>query len=120
LIALQHYINYCPCIHPFTLSSTDVNHSEVWGNIVTLNTYGDPVARATWHCGASYLWHDIDGHPVDIMDTEPIIKAGMLFNAPALHLSINLYLGHGWQQTETTLSMPGQSRCKNENSESVI
>ncbi len=54
------------------------------------------------------------------MDTEPIIKAGMLFNAPALHLSINLYLGHGWQQTETTLSMPGQSRCKNENSESVI
>jgi hypothetical protein len=92
--------------------NTDVNHSEVWGNIVTLNAYGDPVARATWHCGASYLWHDIDGHPVDIRVTEPIIKAGRLFNAPALHLSITPYLGYGWRKLKPPSPCPDNPDVK--------
>ena len=103
-----------------TVFNTDVNDSTVWGNIATLNVYGDPAAKITWHLGASYLWHDIDGNPVDIRVTEPLAKAGLVFRVPAWHLSINPYLGYGWQRVETTVATPGTTIEDAENTESVI
>ncbi len=103
-----------------TIFNTDVNDSMVWGNISTLNVYGDPAARVTWHLGASYLWHDIDGDTVDIRITEPLAKAGLVFRVPAWHLSLNPYLGYGWQHVETTVATPGQTIEDTENTGSVI
>ena len=103
-----------------TLFNTDVNDTEVWGNITTLNVYGDPAAKATWHLGASYLWHDLDGDTADILATEPMAKAGVLFRVPAWHLSINPYLGYGWQRVETTVTTPGMTIEDTENTGSMI
>ena len=103
-----------------TLFNTDVNDSKVWGNISTLNVYGDPAARITWHLGASYLWHDIDGDTADILVTEPLAKAGVLFRVPAWHLSINPYLGYGWQRVETTVATPGMTIEDTEHTGSLI
>ncbi len=103
-----------------TLFNTDVNDTKVWGNISTLNVYGDPAANVTWHLGLSYLWHDLDGVVADIVVTEPLAKAGLVFRVPAWHLSVNPYLGYGWQRVETTVSTPGGTLESTENTESVI
>ncbi len=103
-----------------TLFNTDVNDSTVWGNITTVNLYGDPSASVTWHLGSSYLWHSIDGDTVDVIVTEPLAKAGVLFRLPAWHLSINPYLGYGWQNVDTTVDTPRMSIEDNEHTESRI
>ena len=103
-----------------TLFNTDVNDTEVWGNITTLNVYGDPAAKVTWHLGASYLWHDLDGDVADILVTEPLAKAGLVFRVPGWHLSLTPYLGYGWQRVETTVATPGGTVADVENTESVI
>lgn len=103
-----------------TVFNTDVNDSTVWGNIATLNVYGDPASKITWHLGASYLWHDIDGDMADIRITEPLAKAGLVFRVPVWHLSINPYVGVGWQRVETTVATPGHTIENTENTESVI
>lgn len=103
-----------------TVFNTDVNDTKVWGNIATLNVYGDPASKITWHLGASYLWHDLDGDVADILVTEPLAKAGLVFRVPGWHLSLNPYLGYGWQRVETTVSTPGGTVEDAENTESVI
>ena len=103
-----------------TLFNTDVNDTAVWGNIATLNVYGDPGAKATWHLGASYLWHDLDGDSADIRVTEPIAKAGLVFRIPGWHLSLNPYLGYGWQTVKTTATTPAGIMEDTERTESVI
>lgn len=103
-----------------TLFNTDVNQTTVWGNITTLNVYGDPQAWATWHLGASYLWHDLDGRTADILVSEPIAKAGLMFRIPNWHLSLNPYLGYGWQSVETTVTTPAGSMEDTEHTGSVI
>lgn len=103
-----------------TVFNTDVNGSTVWGNIATLNVYGDPASKITWHLGASYLWHDIDGDVADILVTEPLAKAGLVFRVPSWHFSLNPYLGYGWQTVETTVATPGGTIEDTENTESVI
>lgn len=103
-----------------TLFNTDVNHTEVWGNIATLNVYGDPAAKVTWHLGASYLWHELDGDPADLRITEPLAKVGLVFRVPAWRLSVNPYLGYGWQTVETTVTTPGMTVETTEHTESVV
>lgn len=103
-----------------TVFNTDVNDMKVWGNVATLNVYGDPASIVTWHLGASYLWHDLDGDVADILVTEPLAKAGFVFRLPAWHLSLNPYLGYGWQRVETTVTTPGGTVADVENTESVI
>ncbi len=103
-----------------TVFNTDVNDTKVWGNIATLNVYGDPASKITWHLGASYLWHDLDGDVADILVTEPLAKAGLVFRVPSWHLSLNPYLGYGWQRVETTVFTAGGTVEDVENTESVI
>lgn len=103
-----------------TIFNTDVNDSTVWGNIATLNLYGNPASKITWYLGGSYLWHQIDGNPADILITEPLAKAGLVFRVPGWHLSINPYLGYGWQSVETTVATPSGTVEDTEDTESVI
>jgi hypothetical protein len=103
-----------------TFFNTDVNHSKVWGNIATLGLYGDPTAKATWYLGTSYMWHEIDGETADIRVSEPLAKAGLLFRVPTWHLSINPYVGYGWQSVETAISAPGMSLEQTENTGAMI
>lgn len=103
-----------------TLFYTDVNDSRVWGDIATLNLYGAPEARATWYLGASYLWHGIDGDVADVDVSEPLAKAGLVFRVPAWRLSINPYVGYGWQSVETTVATPGGTIREEEDTESVL
>ena len=103
-----------------TLFNTDVNASTVWGNIATLNLYGNPADIITWHLGTSYLWHEIDTTDADILVTEPIAKAGLVCRVPGWHLSLNPYLGYGWQRVETTVTTPGGDMESTENTGSVI
>lgn len=103
-----------------TFFNTDVNDTKVWGNIATLNLYGDPEAAVTWHGGVSHLWHGIDGSPVDITVTEPLAKAGLLFRVKPLHLSINPYVGYGWLTVKTDVTLPGPDMEDTEHSESMI
>ena len=103
-----------------TFFQTDVNDSKVWGNIAALNFYGDPKANATWHLGASYLWHEIDGNVADIVIAEPLAKAGLVFRVPAWHLSVNPYVGYGWQRVDTTIATPGGTIDQSEDTESIL
>ena len=103
-----------------TIFNTDVNDSKVWGNIATLNLYGDPAARTTWYLGGGYLWHAIDGETADITISEPLAKAGLVFRVPAWHLSINPYVGYGWQSVATTIDTPRMTIEQTERTESVL
>ena len=103
-----------------TIFNTDVNDSTVWGNIATLNVYGDPADIATWHLGASYMWHEIDSDAANIQVTEPIAKAGLVFRVPGWHLMLNPYLGYGWQRVETTVTTPMGDLETTDNTGSVI
>ena len=92
-----------------TVFFTDVNRSEVLGNIASVGFYGDPKAKLTWYLGGSYVWHRIAGDPVLITINEPLGKIGMVWRLPEQHLSITPYIGYALQtvDTEVTVSMPG-------------
>jgi len=103
-----------------TVFNTDVNDSKVRGNIATLNFHGDPAAKMTWYLGGGYLWHTIDGDTVDVTISEPLAKAGLLFRVPAWHLSINPYVGYGWQNVETAINTPRMTLEQTERTESML
>jgi hypothetical protein len=103
-----------------TIFNTDVNDSKVWGNIATLNLYGDPAAKMTWYLGGGYLWHSIEGDIVDITISEPLAKAGVIVRVPSWHLSINPYVGYGWQNVATTIDTPRMTVEQTERTESVL
>lgn len=85
---------------------TDVNRSEVWGNISSFGLYGDPKARLTWFLGGSYVWHQITADPVKITIHEPLGKIGLVWRIPEVHLSINPYIGYAQDATHTRVSIP--------------
>ena len=85
---------------------TDVNKSDVWGNITSLSLYGDPKARLTWFLGGSYTWHQIETETVKINVTEPLGKVGFVWRIPSMHLSINPYVGYGLETVRTEVSTP--------------
>lgn len=84
---------------------TDVNSSEVWGNITSFGLYGDPKARLTWFLGGSYVWHKIQTPTVKLTVAEPLGKIGLVWRIPDAHLSINPYVGYA--QETTTTEFPG-------------
>ena len=77
-------------------------------------------AKATWYLGASYLWHEIDGDVADVEITEPLAKAGLVFRAPAWHLSVNPYMGYGWQRVDTTVTTSMEILKQEEDTESFL
>ncbi|MDD3276232.1 MAG: hypothetical protein PHP93_04170 [Kiritimatiellales bacterium] len=88
---------------------TDVNSSEVWGNISSISLYGDSKANLTWYLGGSYVWHQVTVDPVKIRIDEPLGKVGLVWRIPSKHLTINPYVGYAQERvhTEVSVSTPG-------------
>jgi hypothetical protein len=80
---------------------TDVNDTDVSGNVAFLNVYGDHKARVSWNVGAGHLYHKIEPSNEDITVNVPMVKAGPLINIPSCHLRINPYVGYAWEHVET-------------------
>lgn len=80
---------------------TDVNDTDVFGNLAFANWYGDRGARVSWNMGAGHLYHKIEPENEDITVHVPMVKAGPFFNIPALRLSINPYVGYAWERIDT-------------------
>ncbi|MFA7257210.1 MAG: hypothetical protein WC047_06530 [Kiritimatiellales bacterium] len=101
-----------------TMFFTDVNNSEVWGNISSFGLYGDPKARLTWYLGGSYVWHqiNIEAAQMKMTITEPLGKIGVVWRIPSKHLSINPYIGYAQEtvRTEKPAFMGGNSRNRSD------
>lgn len=85
---------------------TDVNKSEVWGDIASVSLYGDPKAKLTWFLGGSYVWHQITADPVKIRIDEPLGKVGLVWRIRPMHLSITPYVGYAKETVRTKVSLP--------------
>lgn len=78
----------------------DVNETDVWGNLFFANYYTNPRAPVAWNVGAGHLYHGIQTAGGDITVQAPMVKTGPVFRVPALNLSLNPYIGQGWERTE--------------------
>ena len=87
---------------------TDVNRSEVCGDIASVSLYGDPKADLTWYLGGSYVWHQIKPEDVKMTITirEPLGKVGFVWRIRPIHLSINPYIGYSPETVDTKISIP--------------
>lgn len=85
---------------------SDVNQSDVWGNIASINLYGDPKAKLTWYLGGSYVWHSVKNDNVEVSVNEPLGKVGFVWRIPDLHLSLTPYVGYGRADVRTKVSIP--------------
>ncbi|MBU1692759.1 MAG: hypothetical protein KJ726_03445 [Verrucomicrobia bacterium] len=79
----------------------NVNDCDVWGDLLFVNYYANAKAALTWNAGAGYLYHEIKPKGSKITVKVPMVKAGPVFRLKALHLSLNPYLGYGWERVET-------------------
>jgi len=80
---------------------TDVNDTDVFGNLAFANLYGSRKAWISWNIGAGYLYHRIKPKNEDITVNVPMVKAGPLFNITEWHLSVNPYIGYAWERVDT-------------------
>jgi hypothetical protein len=80
---------------------TDVNDTDVLGDLVFANYYADAEADATWNAGVGYLYHKIDPENEEINVHVPMVKLGPLFRFKDWHLSVNPYIGYAWEQVDT-------------------
>lgn len=80
---------------------SEVNRSDVWGNLAYLNWSGDRRERFTWNVGAGHLYHKIESAHADIRVTVPMVKTGPMINIPEWNLSLNPYVGYAWERVET-------------------
>jgi len=80
---------------------TDVNDTDVFGNLAFANLYGDRKNRVTWNVGAGHLYHKIEPENEDITVNVPMVKAGPLINVPEWNLTVNPYVGYAWERVET-------------------
>ena len=84
---------------------SDVNQSDVWGNIASINLYGDPEKKLTWYLGGSYVWHRVKNDRVRVNVVEPLGKVGVVWRIPDWHLSFNPYIGYGRSDVRTEVSV---------------
>ncbi len=80
---------------------TDVNQSDVKGNITSVSLYGDSKANLTWFLGGSYIWHQIGTRTVKVTIAEPLGKVGVVWRIRPIHLSITPYVGYGLETVRT-------------------
>jgi hypothetical protein len=80
---------------------TEVNDTDVFGNLAFANLYGDRKARLSWNVGAGHLYHKIEPSNEDITVSVPMAKAGPLISIPEWGLSLNPYAGYAWERVET-------------------
>jgi hypothetical protein len=80
---------------------SDVNDTEVSGNLFFANYYDDAEAAATWNVGAGYLWHGIEPEGEEIEVHVPMVKAGPVFRIAGWGVTLNPYLGYAWERVDT-------------------
>ena len=78
------------------------NETEVLGNLLYLNVYGDPAATVTWNLGGGHFYHKIKPHNEDIEVRVPMLKAGPLIRIKPWGITLNPYLGYAWERIETS------------------
>lgn len=83
---------------------TDVNESEVGGNLFFANVYGRRDEPWGWNIGAGHLYHWIDTPAGEITVDAPMLKVGPVWRHPAAGISINPYAGYVWETVETPRS----------------
>lgn len=88
---------------------SDVNDSDVWGNLFFANYYATPKVPVTWNAGVGHLYHGIETARSDVTVQMPLVKAGPVFRVGALRLMLNPYLGYGWERTSVS---PGGSETE--------
>jgi hypothetical protein len=103
-----------------TMFFTDVNQSDVWGNISSISLYGDPKSTLTWYLGGSYVWHHITADPVKITIHEPLGKIGLVWRFKPLHLSFTPYIGYAQEIVQTKVSTPVGTFKSRDRSDVVI
>ncbi|MDZ4197702.1 MAG: hypothetical protein U1E27_00290 [Kiritimatiellia bacterium] len=79
----------------------DVNDTDVWGNLFFANYYSAPRSGVAWNFGAGHLYHGINTAHGDITVQVPMVKTGPFFRLPSLNLTMNPYIGYGWERTDT-------------------
>ncbi len=80
---------------------TDVNNTDVSGNLIFANLYGDRKKVLTWNIGAGHLYHKIKPENENITVHVPMVKAGPYFYFKNLNLTLNPYVGYAWERVET-------------------
>lgn len=99
---------------------SDVNDSDVWGDLAYLNYYADDKASITWNAGIGYLYHKIETEGPEITVNDPMVKAGPVFRVSNWHLSFNPYVGYAWEVVETSMSGPHGSFHTETDNESML
>ena len=77
------------------------NDTEVLGNLLYLNVYGDPEASITWNLGGGHFYHKIKPSKEDIEVQVPMLKVGTLIRIKPWGITLNPYLGYAWERIET-------------------
>ena len=80
---------------------TRVNDADIWGDFLFANYYVDDKAPVTFNAGAGYLYHNIVPEGDNITVQVPMAKAGVRVRIPALHLTLNPYVGYAWELDDT-------------------
>ncbi|NCC51273.1 MAG: hypothetical protein EOM20_08670 [Spartobacteria bacterium] len=103
--ALEYGIFALLKYHNFILTDflfyTEVNDTDVSGNLFFANYYASRERRLSWNVGAGHLYHKIKPSNQDITVSVPMVKAGPLVNIPEWNLSINPYIGYAWERIDT-------------------
>ena len=90
----------------FTLNNmtffTDVNDTDVSGNIFYANYYYNPRSRVTLNLGLGYLYHKIDADSTEITINAPLPKLGLRIDASEWGMYLNPYVSWISEDIDTT------------------
>ena len=81
---------------------SDVNDTDVWGDLFFANYYYSSKAPVTWNAGVGYLYHEIKPEGTDIEVKVPMAKTGPFFRIEKLHMAVNPWVGYAWESVDTT------------------
>ena len=80
---------------------SDVNDTDVWGDLFFANYYFSSKAPVTWNAGVGYLYHEIKPEGTDIEVKVPMVKTGPFLRIAKLHLVVNPWAGYAWESVDT-------------------
>ncbi len=81
-------------VNDFLFFTEAAGDTEVMGNFLHANLYGDGDASVTWNLGAGHLYHKINPQNEDIEVSVPLAKVGPVFRARPWGLALNPYAGY--------------------------